>query len=729
LKNDDRPPSFFDWPLHVFLPKFIAIIKLKFEYMRPRTAYPTTDQRTKNLNTRSREIGCIGLLAATVFLTSCGGHGDSSNGGSTTSDAPSEAPSTVAVEALTIDAVSPSEGPPGTDVAIAGSGFTKATRVYWGDVELATTFQSPQRMIATLPPNDADSDQTNFIRVKREDDVEQRSTSHVTVESIPAVLSMSPTEAREGHEIQVKGKRLKHVKAVLLGDKHVPVQSTDGDGQTIRFVVPKGAGSGTVYVVDAKERRTYAGTLTVVQPLGALQISNVEVSQGQLISVNQATIDPYLRLVPERDTLVRVRLKPPAAHETVHPVVKLTVSNDALGTQTFTMAGPQRLGAAPIAEDDLKNSYTYTVPGKWIGPGFHFKVESSERSLAYDPAQFSFTPPKGAVRGPTYIKLHIVPVEWLENGKLIKADLDLKWFTTHIKAVFPLSDIDFVVEPFYRNDSLAHNNSYLWIDAMREMRAKSNPKNYDFFFGVLPCGDCTGLGDRPGRAAVASHIWRGNKADSINGVMTHEIGHTFGRYHSFEEKEFPYKDNRLGGPWAAYVNSNNALMYADPTKWYDVMSYSYPKTVSDYTYAGAYDYLEKSCPLSDKPKATSASQGSKTRRALPAQANTLYIQGRIDLKTGKAVLSTPIAVQSTPDTVPVAVRYLPGDNEYMLEIVTEHGFSRYKLALSDLDDSPDLMKSFEMNVPPVAGMKALRIIQGRSVLTEKPLDAASRPGQ
>jgi hypothetical protein len=79
--------------------------------------------------------------------------------------------------------------------------------------------------------------------------------------------------------------------------------------------------------------------------------------------------------------------------------------------------------------------------------------------------------------------------------------------------------------------------------------------------------------------------------------------------------------------------------------------------------------------------------------------------------------------------VPVAVRYLPGDNEYMLEIVTEHGFSRYKLALSDLDDSPDLMKSFEMNVPPVAGMKALRIIQGRSVLTEKPLDAASRPGQ
>jgi hypothetical protein len=170
-------------------------------------------------------------------------------------------------------------------------------------------------------------------------------------------------------------------------------------------------------------------------------------------------------------------------------------------------------------------------------------------------------------------------------------------------------------------------------------------------------------------------------------------------------------------------------MYADPTKWYDVMSYSYPKTVSDYTYAGAYDYLEKSCPLSDKPKATSASQGSKTRRALPAQANTLYIQGRIDVKTGTAVLSTPIAVQSTPDTVPVAVRYLPGDNEYMLEIVTEHGFSRYKLVLSDLDDSPDLMKSFEMNVPPVAGMKALRIIQGRSVLTEKPLDAASRPGQ
>ena len=84
----------------------------------------------------------------------------------------------------------------------------------------------------------------------------------------------------------------------------------------------------------------------------AVKISDVQVAQAQLHSVSGAVPSRYLRLVPGKPLLVRVRLEPGDGAQTIEPEVRLTVRNDALGTRTVAMKGPPKLGAQAVAEDD-----------------------------------------------------------------------------------------------------------------------------------------------------------------------------------------------------------------------------------------------------------------------------------------------------------------------------------------------------------------------------------------
>lgn len=92
-----------------------------------------------------------------------------------------------------------------------------------------------------------------------------------------------------------------------------------------------------------------AGNL-VVSMAASLAFQDVQVYQSQLISVSQPTPSKYLRFAPGRDTMVRVRLVPNGTSDVYTSQVRLTVSNTALGSQTFVMQGPATLGAASVAE-------------------------------------------------------------------------------------------------------------------------------------------------------------------------------------------------------------------------------------------------------------------------------------------------------------------------------------------------------------------------------------------
>src|SRR5262249_55215098 len=87
------------------------------------------------------------------------------------------------------------------------------------------------------------------------------------------------------------------------------------------------------------------------------------------------------------------------------------------------------------------------------------------------------------------------------------------------------------------------------------------------------------------RSAVSFAGFAGDR-NAASPVMTHEMGHTFGRGHSpcgttvGLQPGYPYPNARLG-QWG-YDNATGQLF--DPNTHYDYMSYCNPNWTSDYTY-------------------------------------------------------------------------------------------------------------------------------------------------
>jgi len=679
----------------------------------------------------------IGSALAVGMLTSglqgCGGGGDGAPAADATASSGSSGTGggqPGAAVPLKVASVTPQTGTPGTTVTVQGTGLTRATRAYWGETELTASFQSADRLVFVLPDTPAMDDVGNTLTLHREDGAQQTWSTPVTVEAVPKPISVQPGNAREGQRVRINGARLQRVKQIRLGDMSITPAAVANDGSWLEFVVPANAPSGSVVLVDAKDRRFPAGNLIVSATAVSLAFQDVQVYQSQLISVSQPKPSLYLRLAPGRDTMVRVRLVPNGTSDVYTPEVRLTVSNTALGSSTFVMRGPATLGATPVAEDDLAGSYTYTVPGAWIGPGFRLEVAANDQKAPQGVTRFTYTPSADVLKGGTYIRMHVVPIA---PSSGVKVDLDYNWIKASLRGVYPLTDMDFVVEPALSGP--ATNKIGAWLDAVAELRAASSPKNYDFYFGVMPCDSCGGLGETPGRSAVAPHLWSGRKDHSMMGTIMHEVGHNFGREHSWDDPTFPYSRssgqvfsgpwNWLGGPWGSVIGPLGHRQLADPTKWHDVMSYSDPTAVSDYTYSGVYDYLVQNLPASAKPaaKARHAQGAAQVSSAI----DVLYVAGAVDRATGQVKLRAPVRMKAAPDTVALASGTLPADDDYVMEVTTAQGRLRYPLQLRELNDAEQPRASFELTIPAVDGIQSVRVLRGLVALPTQTAAQAAKP--
>lgn len=662
-------------------------------------------------------VACV-AVALTTLLQGCGSRDD----GVGVSVAPGSDAGAPPAIPLVVESIAPQKGVPGTTVTVRGSGFTRNTQLLWGDTVLPTVFQSAQALTFQLPPTHAAGDVMHAVALKREDGVVQFSTQPVVVLAVPEPTSFSPSSAREGQIIRVVGANLQLIKRIELGQTVAQPFSVAADGSWMEFLVPTQAPNGSVVAYDANDNAFALGALQVIGQSLTLSIDDVEVSQGQLISVSQATVDPYLRLVPQRDTLVRVRLAPNSSGTPQVPVVRLTVSNTALGSQTFVMQGPSTLGANSVVENDLDGSYTYVIPGAWIGPGFQMVVAANEATFPLSVARFAYTPSASVLKAGTYIRMHVVPIA-PDTGE--RLNFDQTWFTNNLKGVYPLSDIDVVIEPPLVGPGT--NTSDDWLEAVDSLRAASSPKNYDFYFGAMPYDGKTGLGYMPGRTAIACHLWYGRQDYSIQGVVMHEIGHNFGRDHSFSDSNFPYSSsNWVGGPWASVIDIQGKRQYVDPSVWHDVMSYDYPKTVSDYTYSGAYDYLEQNLPLSAKPAANEQMPVPRVVDTRTA-ADSIYLRGSWTSSTGKVTLAAPVRMQAAPDTLSLAPTQLQSDSDYVLEVATNNARFRYPLQLQKIADAQTPHFSFEITIPAVEGIVSMRVLRGLSELPTMTASQAAKP--
>jgi hypothetical protein len=139
---------------------------------------------------------------------------------------------------VSVDAISPTGGEPGTIVTITGDAFLGALGVgFGGDVPAAFTIVSNTEIHATVP----DGARTGVIRVSG-----VPSPTSFTV--APLVQAFSPAQAPIGHEVRVFGFNFLGTTSVAFAG--TPATFTIVDDGLIRATIPAGATDGTIGVTN-----------------------------------------------------------------------------------------------------------------------------------------------------------------------------------------------------------------------------------------------------------------------------------------------------------------------------------------------------------------------------------------------------------------------------------------------------------------------------------------------
>jgi hypothetical protein len=348
-------------------------------------------------------------------------------------------------------------------------------------------------------------------------------------------------------------------------------------------------------------------------PVVDLSVSRIEIIQGITMA------DAYTVQVANRPALVRV-------------FVGLTGAGTQGGvtgrlTRYVGGAAQDSLDAGPIvvlgstSESSLAETLNFNLPAAWLAPGTSYVLqldpgnaiaETNEANNRYPPAgQASFN----FQNAPT-LDVVIVPVHYARPGGSATdpPTADLSYVTWMPIKVYPLSRINYTLHAgvTFTGDLRAQNGGAGWEDLLNQittLHSMEDLSEHEVYFGLV---DSIGA-DGCGGGCIAGIGWINQQpqpptfngyvsksavgfagfADNRNGaspIMTHEIGHTFGRYHSpcgttSALGPYPYPNAALG-QWG-YDNNNGQLL--DPNVYRDYMSYCDPAWTSDFTYKAVFD--------------------------------------------------------------------------------------------------------------------------------------------
>jgi uncharacterized protein YjdB len=191
------------------------------------------------------------------------------------------------------------------------------------------------------------------------------------------------------------------------------------------------------------------------------------------------------------------------------------------------------------------------------------------------------------------INIQLVPIRHRTTGNVGPSSTTI---TNLLGRMYPLGLLNVAVHAEYATDTPPLTDGTSWIGMLREMeglRALENSRAY--FFGVLhqvAANGIIGIASIRGFAGVGI----GGPNGAANETLTHEFGHSFGRFHAPSpgcgapanvDASFPRADGTIG--FYGYDVSLNAIQ---PPSRFDIMGYC-NNTVwaSEYTYLGIMDYV------------------------------------------------------------------------------------------------------------------------------------------
>lgn len=176
--------------------------------------------------------------------------------------APTAAPAAPAATPLAITSFTPTAGPAGTRVRIAGTAFGPDARVLFGDRPLAIAARDGTTDLTVAVPADA---RANAPFVVRSHGREVRSGAYFEVQVAPTLVSLSPTAGPAGTRIVVRGKGLTGREELYLGGAALAV--VDRRGDALLAEIPAGAAGGPLVLALDGETHPTPFAFEVLAPL------------------------------------------------------------------------------------------------------------------------------------------------------------------------------------------------------------------------------------------------------------------------------------------------------------------------------------------------------------------------------------------------------------------------------------------------------------------------------